>query len=408
MGELFDLAVAGAGASGLMAAITAAQAGARALVLEAGEKPCRKLLATGNGRCNLTNENISPAHYHGDRGELAGFLADWPGSRVRSLFDSLGLLTRADPEGRVYPYSLQAAAVAGVLRSACAQAGVTIRCGFPVAGAAKSGGVFRLSGPGGQVRARACVLACGGAASPQLSGGSGYDLARQLGHRVTPLAPALVGLRAPAKLTRPLKGMRCKARASLFAGERPLYTENGEVIFGDGSVSGICVMNASARLTGPGPFRLTLDLAPDLPTSRLKEHLKAQRRLYPQAPAGELFAGVLNLRVGQELAKSLGLTKARTLGSLAPRELDRAAEAVKAFPLPVSGPLGWEHAQCSAGGVPLCQVDGGTMESRKVPGLYITGELLNVHGDCGGYNLHLAWSTGAAAGASAAKSLGKR
>lgn len=405
MGRIFDLAVVGAGASGLMAALTAAQAGGRVLLLEAGVKPGRKLLATGNGRCNLTNMDISPAHYHGDRARLAPFLEGWPGARVRAVFDRLGLLTRVDQEGRVYPYSLQAAAVVQILCAACGQAGVEIRCGFSVESLERTRTGFRLCGPEGQAEAKCCVLACGGAASPRLSGGSGYELARQLGHSVTPLTPALVGLQVPGKLTRPLKGIRCKGAIALSRQDETLYRETGEVIFGDGSISGICVMNASARLSGPGPFLLTLDLAPDWSPSQLAGHLGDMCRLYPQASADGLFAGILNLQVGRELAKNLRFYRERTLSSLNDKELAQAVQAVKAFAIPVSGPLGWENAQCTAGGVPLAQINLETMESKKQKGLYIAGEMLNVHGDCGGYNLHFAWFTGAVAGAAAMESL---
>lgn len=406
----YDAAVVGAGASGLAAAVTAARSGVRAALLEAAEKPGRRLLATGNGRCNLTNLHISPQAYHGDTALAAPLFQAWPGQRVRDWFQDLGLLTRADGEGRVYPYSLQAAAVLRALLSACQDLGAELLCGFSVSEIRRVPEGFLLAGEDGRrILARRCLLAGGGAASPKLSAGSVYGLAQGLGHTVTKLSPSLTGLRTPARLTRPMKGLRCRARAALCQGNRELAAESGEVIFGDGSVSGICVMNLSACLRGlpGGRVSLRLDLAEDLDSSRLAAYLEAVREQLPARPAWELFDGLLNLRIGQELAKSLGWAHERNMGSLTAAELARAVKLLKGFSLPVEGPLGWENAQCTAGGVPLAQVDMETLQSRRVPGLYLSGELLDLDGDCGGFNLHWAWITGITAGRSLAGSYSK-
>ena len=397
----YGAAIVGAGASGLAAAITAARSGVRVLLLEAAEKPGRRLLATGNGRCNLTNLHIHPQAYHGDISQAAAFLKDWPGQRVRSWFQELGLLTRVDSQGRVYPYSLQAAAVLRSLLSAYQQFGGEILCGFSVAEIKRLPEGFLLTARDGrQLRAERCLLAGGGAASPKLSAGSSYELAKSLGHTVTKLSPSLVGLRTPGRITRSLKGLRCRARAALCQGSRELAAESGEVIFGNGSVSGICVMNLSARLRGlpVGHISLRLDLAEEMTSAQLKAYLEDARERFPARPAWELFDGLLNLRVGQELAKSLGWPHERGIGALSSSELAQAVKLLKGFSLPVEGPLGWENAQCTAGGIPLNQVEIPTLQSRRTPGLYLSGELLDLDGDCGGFNLHWAWATGITAG----------
>lgn len=394
-------AIVGGGASGLAAAVTAARCGARVVLLEAAEKPGRRLLATGNGRCNLTNLHIHPQAYHGDVSQAAAFLSDWPGQRVRGWFQELGLLTRVDSQGRVYPYSLQAAAVLRSLLSAYQHFGGEILCGFSVAEIKRLPEGFLLTARDGrQLRAERCLLAGGGAASPKLSAGSSYELAKSLGHTVTKLSPSLVGLRTPARLTRPMKGLRCRARAALCQGSKELFAESGEVIFGDGSVSGICVMNLSARLRGlpGGRVTLQLDLAECLEPAQLSAYFEDICSRASQRPAWELFDGFLNLRVGQELAKSLGWPHEQDLGTLTSPELARAVKRVKGFSLPVEGPCGWENAQCTAGGVPLNQVDMDTLQSQRSSGLYLSGELLDLDGDCGGYNLHWAWATGITAG----------
>ena len=391
------VAVIGAGASGLCCAYKAAGNGG-VMLLDGNARPGRKLSATGNGRCNMTNLNISPEFYRGDPG-LSELISVWPAERVTGEFQRLGLMTRADGEGRVYPNSLQAAAVTGALVSACEEAGVGFRYGFRAVDICRERSGFTITGEdGSKVRAKYCVLACGGMASPGHSRGEGYSLAKGLGHSVTELWPSLVGLRVRGKLTRALKGVRCKARVSLWLGGRELCGESGEVIFGDGSVSGICVMDLSAhmrRLEGKSA-ELRLDLLERLAFGELVSYLTDFACAHPERKAEELFSGVLNLRLGRELVKLLGLSG--TFRGMGPREIKRAAGLAKGLILPIEGTLGWEQAQVTAGGVPLSEVDMSTMESRLCKGLYLCGELLDVDGLCGGYNLHWAFATGLTAG----------
>lgn len=251
---------------------------------------------------------------------------------------------------------------------------------------------------GRQLWAEKCLLACGGKASPKHScQAGGYGLAQKLGHSLTPLRPALAPLACPKKLTSPLKGMRCKARAALWAGGRESASESGEVIFGEGSISGICILNLSSRLEGPG--EVVLDLAEDLGHEELFAYFCRLRGQRPDLQVREIFSGLVNLRVGQQRAKALGFVGDAALSTLRDSDLRRAAAGVKEWRLPVMPGADWASAQVTAGGVPLREVDMGTMESKKQPGLYLAGELLDVHGDCGGYNLHWAWATGMAAGA---------
>ena len=222
--ERWDVVVVGAGASGLMAAQAAArtlkaqgQPGA-VLLVEGNPKPGKKLLATGNGRCNLTNLEASLPHYHGDGALAAPLLEEYTPQRILEEFEALGLLCRADSEGRVYPRSLQAAAVLQALRGACEEAGAILRCGWGVTGIRREEGGFRLENSQGEALwAARCVLACGGKASPKHSfSEGGYRLAQGLGHRVTSLRPSLTGLQSPKKCLRSLKGMRVRAAVSLL------------------------------------------------------------------------------------------------------------------------------------------------------------------------------------------------
>ena len=416
--ERWEIVVVGAGASGLMAARAAARArkarGVQGgvLLLEGGPKPGKKLLATGNGRCNLTNENAVPAHYHGDRDLAVSLLERYSPADILEEFEAMGLLCRPDGQGRVYPRNLQAAAVLQCLWGSCQELGVTLRCGQGVTAITAQSGGFSLELEEGEpLFAAQVVLACGGKASPKHSWkAGGYRLAEALGHTVTPLYPSLTGLKSSKKCLRSLKGMRARAKASLMAGKECLVEESGEVMFGDGSLSGICLFDLSAGLEGalPGDLWVSLDLLEDMPYREVLNYVEQVARAHRERPGWELFAGALNLRVGEELMKELSVSKETTCGELTRQQLRKAASLSKDWRFPVTGRGDWESAQVTKGGVPLGEVDLLTLESKKRPGLYLTGELLNIDGDCGGYNLHWAWATGLAAGQAAGERKGKR
>lgn len=212
-----------------------------------------------------------------------------------------------------------------------------------------------------------CVLACGGKASPKHSWeGGGYALAQALGHRVTELRPALTALKSPKKCLRSLKGMRVRAKASLLAAGKPLYQESGEVLFGEGSLSGICVFNLSAHLPeNVAGVEVSLDLLEDLPYRDALAYVESQVKAHPNRQAWELFAGALNLRVGEELLKELSVPKEACFQDLSRQQLRKAASLAKDWRFPVTGTGGWEGAQVTAGGVPLGEVDTATLESKN-------------------------------------------
>lgn len=409
--ERWEIVVVGAGAAGLMGARAAAigmkERGKQpsVLLLEGNPKLGKKLLATGNGRCNLTNLGVSLPHYHGDTAQAAPLLEAYPPERVLGEFENMGLLCRADEEGRVYPRNLQAAAVLQALRSSCEEAGVALRCDSGVKSIVTEQGGFRLDTETGEFWASRCLLACGGKASPKHSWGKGgYALAGQLGHSLTALTPSLTYLKSSKKCLRSLKGMRVRAKASLWVHGEKIYEEGGEVLFGDSSLSGICLFNLSAHLRGkiPQGTEISLDLLEDMSYREALDYVERQSKRHGEYPAWELFAGVLNLRVGEELMKELGIPREMVFRELSRQQLRKAAGLCKDWRFPIIGTGEWENAQVTAGGIPLAEVDALTMESKKRPGLYLAGEMLNIDGDCGGYNLHWAWATGFAAGQSAA------
>ena len=421
--EKVDIAVIGGGAAGLMAACAAARVMKKAgavLVLEGNQKLGRKLLATGNGRCNLTNLAAAPAHYHGDTAATAQLLAHYTPDMVRGVFRDMGLVTKPDGEGRVYPRSGQAAAVLAALRGCAGENGAVCRVGTPVTAIRKTKRGFSVEMGGGEtLEAAACILACGGAASPKHSCGGGYALAEALGHTVTPLYPALTQLVCAGKTAKSLSGVRCAARAALLADGKEICAESGDVQFTDTGLSGICVFGLSiyaaeffAQETIGGrahkALSAALDCLPEWTFSEVLDYLLELRAAYPVRAAGDLLAGVLNLRVGCALVQAAGIDPAQAAKRLTRGQLQRLAALVKSWNFTVTGTKGFQDAQITAGGVPLGEVDVLTMQSRKVKNLYIAGEMLNIHGDCGGYNLHFAWATGMAAGTAAAEAIRKK
>lgn len=408
----YDLAVVGGGAAGMAAAISAAevfvQSGRQKIVLlEAGARVGKKLLATGNGRCNLTNMGVDPAHYHGDTETVSAVLNQFPPRKIVDFFEEHGLLCKEQDEGRVYPYNLQASAVLDVLRYQLERHKVEIICDFPVNDLKKSEHGFEIIYNRDSVSADRVVFASGGMAYPQLgANGSGYPILKSLGHSCTKLLPALVQVKTDSKRVKPLKGARSAAKATLFADQKPVETTVGEVQFTEHGLSGICIFELSrfvGERYGKQPMEIELDLMPDYAEQQIVEFLQKRCQL-STLPGAELFNGCLNKLVGPEVVKAALPRIPKTIGEMSERDLAAAAHTVKHFGFPVEGTLSWKDAQVTAGGIPLNEVDE-TMQSKRCPGLYLAGEILNVDGDCGGFNLHWAWSSGILAGRSAAHSL---
>lgn len=411
---IWDIAIIGGGASGLMAARTAAEVlqnqhkPYRILVLERMNKLGKKLLATGNGRCNLTNVNAVPAHYHGDTALAEPILAQYPSKWVQQSFQKLGLLCRQLDEGRVYPYSLQASSVLDTLRAHLEQLGVTIACEMQIEEVLHTGSHYVIKSTDEIFQTKQVIITTGGKASSKLgSDGSGFSILKTLGHSVTPLYPSLIQLKTDAKRAKPLKGARSFADVSLYNGTQPLQTSSGEVQFTEYGLSGICVFElsrlAAELLSKKSSLSLSLDLAPQFKPEELYAFLEQTCRVLPESPSADLLNGILNKLVGRELMRQT-LPTNKPIKQLKPVELHSICKTIKSFSFPITGTMPWENAQVTAGGIPLAELNVNRMESKKHKGLYLAGEILNIDGDCGGFNLHWAWISGCIAGRSAAVS----
>ena len=402
--------IIGGGAAGLSAAIRAAQTdpGAQITILEKLDRIGKKLLATGNGRCNLSNECILPEHYHTQEPtRLKQLLAQMDTARTLDFFASIGLYCTTEDTGRIYPYCKQAVMVLDILRLALQRHGISVICGCPVTSLVRTKHTFTATGADGrQFTADRVILTGGGKAAPkQGTDGSGYALAQSLGHHCTRCYPCLVPLRCSGSVFQGLKGIRVTCRTSLLVRRKKAAEEIGELQFTDYGVSGIPALQLSCYLdasTDGADCTVRIDLFPDWSYDDLRTVLTQRIRQYPQEPLERAFLGLINKRILYAVLKTCAVGPlSRPVSSLEKQELDRLLSALKGWTFPVTGTLSWEHAQVTGGGIPLSEVQD-SLESRLCPGLYLAGEILDVAGDCGGYNLHWAWCSGMTAGAAAA------
>lgn len=393
--------VIGGGASGMMAALTAAEDPRNQVtLLERQSRVGRKLLATGNGRCNLTNLHASADHYHGQNPEFVRTaLEHFPVEATLDFFRSLGLLTVAEDSGKVYPFSDQANSVVDVLRFALDARGIDLRLGCEVQSIGKKARGYNVKTAEEAFYCDKLIISCGGAAGGKLGGTDlGYKLLRSMGHTVTPLHPALVQLKTDTSATRSLKGVRADAGLTLKRNGTTVLTNSGEVQFTDFGISGPAIFEMSREAGFGGDLILLLDLLRPMTEAALAAFLAAKQAQMPRLLLEDFLTGILHNRLGRVVLKQAGLDLTRQAESLTENDLTKIAHLIKFFPLTVTGVMGLELAQVTAGGILTSEFRPDTLESRLCPGIFAAGEVLDIDGDCGGYNLQWAWSSGRLAG----------
>ncbi len=397
------IGIIGAGASGMAAALAAAQNPDNQIMLfERQSRVGRKLQATGNGRCNLSNLNVSYEHYHGDTPAFSReALLAFPVDRTLQWFRDLGLYTVTEDSGKVYPYSDQANSVVDVLRFALMRDNIQLFTGSEIGKIRTSDGGFILGDGENTYCCDRLIIACGGLAGTKLGGSmSGYKLLRSLGHRITKLRPTLVQLRSSWNGCVSLKGVRTFCSVQVFCGDRLHRQSTGELQFTEYGLSGPVIFEVSRDACyGAGDWYCRLDFLPNMDSEELFAALSLRRQRV--LPAEELLTGILHNRLGRVLTAGAGIRGSRSTESLTDAELLEVCRMVKALDVALTEPMGMDSAQVTAGGAVTEEFDPSTMESRLIPGLYACGEVLDVDGDCGGYNLQWAWSSGTVAGCSA-------
>ena len=399
------IGIIGGGAAGMAAALAVAECEQNSVVLmERQARLGRKLSATGNGRCNLSNLHAATGGFNGDDPEFSKYAIEQFGpDATLQWFSSLGLYTVAEASGRVYPYSDQANSVVDVLRFALDRENIQVLTDFEVIKVRKDGGRFTVTSRDQNLEFDKLIIACGGLAGTKLGGTmSGYKLLRGFGHKCTKLRPALVQVKTGWPGISALKGVRANCRARITR-DGELHRESvGEIQFTEFGLSGPVIYEISRdACQGGGDWECILDFLPDIPYDQLLEQLL--RRQNTSLTAEDLFTGILHNRLGRVLTKEADIRGNIPIRKLREEDLREAAGYAKSFILTLSEPLGMDAAQVTAGGIVTNEFDPESMESRLVPGLYACGEVLDVDGECGGYNLQWAWSSGRLAGISAGK-----
>ena len=397
--------IIGAGAAGMAAALAAAEnPDVQVLLLERQARVGRKLQATGNGRCNLSNIHALEGHYHGeDAAFVDAALNAFDPTATLKWFRGLGLYTVTEQSGKVYPYSDQANSVVDVLRLALERPSITLKTGFEVQKVQKTQEGFSISDGNETLLCDKLIVACGGLAGTKLGGSmSGYKLLAKFGHRSSRLRPALVQIKTDWAGIAALKGVRANCHIEILKDGKLFSQSTGEIQFTEQGISGPVVFEISRDVCyGPGEWTCRLDFLPDWEITEVDAEL--QRRRNTDLPMEELLTGILHNRLGRVLTKAAGIKGKQLAKEISNLELSETCRTVKSFELKLTEPMGMDSAQVTAGGVFTEGFDPATMESKLVPGLYACGEVLDIDGDCGGYNLQWAWSSGRCAGLQAGK-----
>ena len=404
----YDVIVVGAGASGLIAAIAAAEKGGSVLIIEQKEKAGKKILATGNGKCNFTNMHQTPDCYRSDDSTFAmKVLSNFDNKRTLEFFERLGIVPM-NRNGYIYPNSEQAVSIVSVLLMKCEALNIDIVYMEKVIETSEPDfTVTTVKADKGKAvyYGKKLILATGGSATPKLgSDGSGYLLAKDFGHKIVKPLPALVSLKSPDKFCKTVSGVRTRAKASIYVDKELLIEEEGEIIFTDYGISGIPIMQisryASRALDEGKSVYLILDLLLNYTLDELIGLLINRCNNNPDKTTEQMLVGMLNQKLNYIIIKEAKLNHESPCHILSKSDIIKLAKVIKSLKVRINETNTFDFAQVTSGGVKTSEIDSNTLESKLKKGLYLTGELIDVDGTCGGYNLQWAWSTGYIAGKS--------
>lgn len=400
--------VIGGGASGMVAAIAAARQHADVTILEHNDRLGKKLLSTGNGRCNMTNYHMEKACFRGEDPSVAmEVIRRFPVEDTLQFFHQLGLVTK-DKQGYVYPYSEQAASVLDVLCMEIQTLGIHVVYGCHVQNIKKGHKGFQIRTDQRAYEADKVILAAGSKAAPSTgSDGSGYDLAVSMGHSVITPLPALVQLRCSGKHFHQLAGIRAQARVTLESEHQVLADDMGEVQLTAYGISGIPTFQVSryavkALHENKKVFAM-LDFLPLMEEEEFQHMMQERRNFWRDRNAADFLTGTIHKKLAGVLLKIAGIAPELPVREIPDRKFDKLCDLIRHFAAEVTSSNSYDQAQICCGGIPSSELDPASLESRLVKGFYITGELVDVDGICGGYNLQWAWSSGYLAGTHAGR-----
>lgn len=402
-----EIAVIGGGASGLMAAITAKKSGKEVIILERKDRILKKVLITGNGRCNITNVNANISNYFGKNiSSVENILNRFTPQDTMDFFNELGIVCNEENRGKVYPLSGQASSVVDALRFEAERLGIKIETEFYVRKIEKDGFKFRIySEDRKKIETGRVILAAGGQSYPELgSNGSGFELAKELGHSVTKLSPSIVQLKTEKHQVKGLQGIKTDAAVTAYGDNKKICTYDGELLFTDYGISGNVVFNISFVMPLYKNVEFEIDFMEKFDYNELYEMLKERKRILSHLTMENYFNGMINKKLGQFLSKVSGIEKlSKSVKDLNDSDIRKLCTVLKKYRVKILETTGFKNAQVTAGGVSLDEVNTETLESKIVKGLYFSGEVLDVYGECGGFNLQWAWASGYIAGENAAK-----
>ena len=395
--------IIGAGAAGLAAAIAAGQCGDRVILLEKFPQAGKKISAAGNGRCNLMN--LRRPIYYGDPEFAASVLGDNPAEDMISFWRDLGLPIRFDPEGRGYPCTFMASTVMDVLKAEMRRLQTDLRLGAGVSDVKPAGDGFLITlNEGADLRVDRVIITTGGAAQPKLGGNrSAWPWLERMGHPMVPAKASLVPLKAEKKALSGLSGLRVRCGVTLETEHGAvLHQEQGEMLFTEEGISGICIMQCARFLPEGEKVLIRADFIQELFHSRdaLIQSLMERAGRFPEEEPTALIRGLCAGKLAYAVCKQAGLPmRGERICQLKAEQIRRVADVLRGYRIPITGTEGLERAQVTAGGADCRFFQPENMESRIQPGLHAAGEILNVDGDCGGYNLMFAFLSGRLAGA---------
>ena len=400
-----EIAVIGGGASGLIAAITARKAGKKVTILERKERILKKVIVTGNGRCNLTNARASISNYFGKNILLIeNILNNFTPQNVMDFFYELGVICNEEERGKVYPLSGQASSVVDALRFEVEKLGIKIETEFYVRKIEKDGFKFKIfSEDKRKIEASRVILSTGGQSYPELgSNGSGFQLAKDFGHSITKLSPAIVQLKTEKYQVKGLQGIKADTSVTAYGDNKKICTYNGELLFTDYGISGNVVFNISFVMPLYKNVEFEIDFMKKFDYNELYELLRKRKKIMAHLTMENYFNGMINKKLGQFLSKMSGIEKlSKPVKNLNDNEIKKLCTSLKKYRINILETTGFKNAQVTAGGISLDEINTDTLESKIIKGLYFSGEVLDVYGECGGFNLQWAWASGYIAGKNA-------
>lgn len=390
-----DVAIIGGGAAGLCLSVMLKQKyNCSVIVFEAADRVGKKLALTGNGRCNISNVSLAKERYHGDSDFAFRVIENFDYSAQESFFKELGVPFCTEEGGKAYPMSLQAASVVDALRFRAEELGVKLFLNSKVTAIARENNGFKVFVNNKGYDFKTVVIATGGAAGGKLGSTDGYAFLKAFGHKIESTFPSIVQIKTPTDIVKQLKGVKVVAGVTAIS-DIGTRTDFGEVLFCDYGLSGPPILQVSRLVNGKNS-KIVLDLMPKYSAAELNEMLLKRCEDFPNRLASELFTGLINKRLGQVMLKIGGGNLNIPAKEISANVIAKTVQNIKGLSLNAVGTTGFENAQVTAGGVQCAQFFDHLM-SKKVKGLFAVGEVLDVDGDCGGFNLAFAWASAFAA-----------